>query len=294
MDVRELPVDELVLDPNLNLRDRLDDEAVARYVDSWGTLPPVTVFEVDGLALLADGFHRHAAAVSLGRRTLAADVHIGTFADALDHASAANLRHGLPLTRAERRRSVEVQVRLHHDLSDRRLAEELGVGRELVGKVRKQLVDAGQVPAGVGRIGADGKTYPASLAPDPNENLPRDKTGGGQDDPRDRGRREADAVPWDDAVDPLPRVEHPPDFGASPPWDAGFAKAQALADPVDPSAPTIDEMLALMARQVAEVVGWARAEGFADAYRSASKIARSQFRRSALELASVADGLDPA
>jgi hypothetical protein len=292
MDVRELPVDELVLDPNLNLRDRLDDEAVGRYVESWGRLPPVTVFEVDGLALLADGFHRHAAAVSLGRRTLEADVRVGTFADALDHASAANLRHGLPLTRAERRRSVEVQVRLHHEFSDRRLADELGVGRELVGKVRKQLVDAGQVPAGAGRVGADGKTYPAALAPDPNEHLPRDKTGGGQDDPRDRGRREADAAPWDDAVDPMPRVEQAPNSGAAPPWDTGSAKAQALADPVDPAAPTIDEMLALMARQVDEVVGWARAEGFADAYRSASQSARSRFRRSTLELASVADGLD--
>ena len=30
MDIRELPVDELVLDQNLNLRDRLNDETVLR------------------------------------------------------------------------------------------------------------------------------------------------------------------------------------------------------------------------------------------------------------------------
>ncbi len=70
MDIRDVPVDDLVLDPNLNLRDRLDDFTVERYADAWDRLPPVTVFEVDGRWLLADGFHRHAAAVKLGRRTM--------------------------------------------------------------------------------------------------------------------------------------------------------------------------------------------------------------------------------
>ncbi len=32
MDIRDLPLHELVLDPNLNLRDRLDQETVERYV----------------------------------------------------------------------------------------------------------------------------------------------------------------------------------------------------------------------------------------------------------------------
>ena len=46
MDIRQLPLDELVLDPDLNLRDRLDDFTVERYVDAWDRMPPVTVFEV--------------------------------------------------------------------------------------------------------------------------------------------------------------------------------------------------------------------------------------------------------
>ena len=99
MDLRELPLDDLILDPNLNLRDRLDEFTVERYTESWGQMPPVTVFEVEGRWLLADGFHRHAAAVQLGRRTVPADVRPGTFADALDHAATVNLAHGLPLSR---------------------------------------------------------------------------------------------------------------------------------------------------------------------------------------------------
>ena len=48
MEIRDLPLDELVLDPNLNLRDRLDDFTVERYAEAWQRMPPVTVYEVDG------------------------------------------------------------------------------------------------------------------------------------------------------------------------------------------------------------------------------------------------------
>src|SRR6185312_5510909 len=79
MNIREVPLDDLVLDPNLNLRDRLDDFTVERYADSWDRLPPITVFEVEGRLLIADGFHRHAAAVMIGKGTLPAEVRVGTF-----------------------------------------------------------------------------------------------------------------------------------------------------------------------------------------------------------------------
>src|SRR4051794_32619876 len=156
MDIRNVPLDDLVLDPNLNLRDRLDDFTVERYADSWVRLPPVTVYDVDGRLLLADGFHRHAAAVMTGKRSIAAEVREGTFADALDFVASVNLFHGLPLTRAERRRAVEVKLKLHHDWSDRRMSEELGVSRELVAKVRRQLIEGNLIPNNPGRVGSDG------------------------------------------------------------------------------------------------------------------------------------------
>jgi ParB-like chromosome segregation protein Spo0J len=292
MEIREVPIDDLVLDPNLNLRDRLDEFAVERYAESWERIPPVTVFEVEGRWLLTDGFHRHAAAIILNRRTLAAEVRAGTFSDALDFAAGVNLFHGLPLSRPERRRAVEVKLRLHHDWSDRRLAEESGAGRDLIARIRKQLVEAGQLPSSASRVGADGKTYPAaSLARDPNEHLPRGKALGQQDDPRDRGAREAD--PWDDTRDPLPPVDRPTNSAdlPAPPWDDASAKAVALAPPAVTAAPTIDEMLGLMTNQVAEVISWAQAEGFAEAYRRAGPDARGLFQNVALQLAARADQL---
>lgn len=290
MTIREIPLHDLVLDPNLNLRDRLDQETVERYMDAWNRMPPVVVFEVDGRLLLADGFHRHAAAVTLGRRTLPAEVRRGTFLEALDYVAGANLHHGLPLTRTERRRAVEVKLRLHHDRSDRHLAEELMVGRELVAKLRRQLIEAGQIPASDKRIGADGKSYPA-LPKDPNERLPRGRAVQ-QDDPRERGERESD--PWDDTRDPLPPIqEGPPPRGRStPPWeDAPDARTTALAPPIEPAAPTIDEMLALMTRQVIEVLNWTQAEGFAESYKAAAPNARGLFQTAALKLAARADQL---
>ncbi len=293
MDLRELPVDDLVLDETLNLRDRLDPETVERYDEAWERLPAVTVFEVDGRWLLTDGFHRHAAAIRRDRRTISAEVRFGTFADALDYAATANLAHGLPLSRTERRRVVETRLRIHPDWSDRRLADEMGIGRELISRVRKQLVDAGQLPASPARVGADGKTYPsAGLPRDPNERLPRDKAGSGQDDPRDRGRSEADPAPWDDTTDPMPAVNH---LGHNPsaPWDDASAKVVALAPPVAVSTPSIDETIGLMTDEITNFRTWAESPDFIAAYRTANPKVRKSFETAVRNLNDCVGQLGP-
>ena len=198
--VRRLPVEDLVVDPNLNLRDRLDDEAVQRYVDAFDRLPPLTVFEVEGRWLVADGFHRHAAAVILSKREISAEVRPGTYQDALEFAASSNHHHGLPLTRGERRRAIEIKLKLHPDWSDRRLAEELGAGRETIAKIRRELAGSGEIPGAAARVGADGKLYPVGLPKDPYETLPRGPAIAQQDDPSDRVVQ----APWDSGEDPMP------------------------------------------------------------------------------------------
>jgi hypothetical protein len=292
MDIRDVALDELVLDPNLNLRDRLDDFTVERYADSWQRMPPITVFEIDHRFVLADGFHRHAAAVMLGLRKISVEVRQGTFIDALDFVASVNLFHGLPLTRHERRRAVEVKLRIHHDWSDRRLAEELCVSRELVAKTRRHLIEGGQVPNNPGRVGADGKTYSsAGLPKDPNERINRAKAA----TEREGGGREREAPPWDDTKHPLPAVAQAPEpttkAAATAPWQSLDAKAMALSTPVHPAAPTIEEMLELMARQLMEVTTWTQADGFVDAYRAASGNARGLFQAAVIKLAARADQL---
>ena len=261
MDIRNVALDELVLDPNLNLRDRLDDFTVERYAEAWERLPPITVYEVDERWLLADGFHRHAAAVMLGKRTIPVEIRVGSFEDALDYVSSVNLFHGLPLSRTERRRAVEVKLRLHHDWSDRRTAEELGVSRELVAKIRKQLIEGAQIPNNPGRIGSDGKLYTTAGIPrEPEERPMRDHR---ENDGSEQGRRMSAtataAPPWDDA--PPVRTKNPI---ADEVHFAGGVDPRVIAaqGPIDVAAPSIDEMLDIMSKQIMEIVAWTQAEGF--------------------------------
>jgi ParB-like chromosome segregation protein Spo0J len=294
MKIREIPLDDLVLDPNLNLRDRLDDFTVERYADSWERLPPITVYDIDDRLLIADGFHRHAAAVMLGKRTIRAEIREGTFTDALDFVASVNLFHGLPLTRAERRRAVEVKLKLHHDWSDRRMAEELAVSRELVAKIRRQLIESRQIPNLPGRVGADGKLYTsAGLPKEAAERLPRDQGPVAEDEATERGRRGMGA-----ATAPLvePKGEAPAGRGptrtadAGPPFEGG-PDVRGMALSPDVAGATIDEMLELMSKQIMQVITWTQAEGFLDAYRNASPNARGLFHTAAIKLAARADQL---
>jgi len=273
MDIRELPVDELILDEELYLRDKLDDYTVERYADAWERMPPVTVFQVEKRYLLADGFHRHAAAVMLNKRKIPAEIRVGTLEDALDFVSTVNLFHGLPLTRAERRRAVEVKLKLHPDWSDRRLSENMGIGRELIAKVRRQLIEAGEVPGDLGRIGSDGKTYSAGIPREPGARAPKGKEVR-EEEPRGREREAPPARPEPKAA----------------PVEVGDRKT-ALPTPPAPSAGTIDEMLKMMARQIMEVVNWTMVDGFLDAYRAASGNARGLFQSASIKLAARADQL---
>jgi hypothetical protein len=286
MDIRNVPLNDLVLDPNLNLRDRLDDFTVERYADSWDRLPPITVYEVDGKWLVADGFHRHAAAVMLGKRSMPAEIVVGSFTDALDFVASVNLFHGLPLTRSERRRAVEVKLKLHHDWSDRRMSEELAVSRELVAKIRRQLIEGNQIPNLPGRVGSDGKLYTSAGIPREQPERPKAKP---EDDDAERGRRGMGAA------------VAPPREGTAPAKAKGAVAEEihgrggveprgiAPEGPVTP--PTIDELLELMSRQIMQMITWTQADGFVDSYRSASPNARGLFHAAVIKLAARADQL---
>jgi ParB-like chromosome segregation protein Spo0J len=283
MDIREFPLHDLILDPKFNLRDRIDRDTVERYAEAWSRLPPVTVYKIGSKYYLADGIHRHAAAVLLGRRTIKAEIVVGTRDEALDYVAGANLFHGLPLSRAERRKAIELKLQLHHERSDRRLAEELAVGRELVAKIRRQLIESGQLAAGETRLGADGKVYPAAPSVREQPRAPKGRAAAEEEEAPAKGKR------GKKGVEEEPVREGP--MRGEPPWHKADAKSIALSPPVPSAAPTINEMLAMMTRQVMEIVNWTNAEGFLDSYRTASPNARGLFQTAVIKLAARADQL---
>ena len=87
-----------------------------------------------------------------------------------------------------------MKLRIHYDWSDRRMAVELGVSRELVAKIRLQLIDAHQIPSDTGRVGADGKTYPAATVLPPEERPVRGRAPADQPEARPTG---PGAAPWE-------------------------------------------------------------------------------------------------
>lgn len=123
---------DLTVDPTVDIRAHLDEGTIERYIESFDELPAVVVFKDDDELLLADGFHRVAAAERLGRRDIEAQVKRGSRNDALEHAAVANVRHGRPLLKEEQREAVRRLNRLHPNWGLKRIAEALGVGEDFV------------------------------------------------------------------------------------------------------------------------------------------------------------------
>jgi hypothetical protein len=69
------------------------------------------------------------------------------------------------------------------------------------------------------------------------------------------------------------------------------ARAAALAEPVETTTGTIDEMLELMAKQVNQILKWTQAEGFSEAYRAATANARGLFQAAVFNLVARAERL---
>lgn len=124
-------------------------EAYAAAMAEGADFPPVSVVRIgdDPALVLVDGFHRAAAARKIGRTSILAEVRqVATKGEAIATASAANARHGLPLSNQDKRNAVITALRDADlcQLTGRQLAAQLGVSHELVNKIRRELgLDAG-------------------------------------------------------------------------------------------------------------------------------------------------------
>ena len=72
--------------------EHLDLARVELYRRLLESFPPVVVFETEEGFLLADGYHRVAAALREGRETIEAEVRAGSRSDALDYAAEVGAR----------------------------------------------------------------------------------------------------------------------------------------------------------------------------------------------------------
>jgi hypothetical protein len=108
-----------------------------------------------------DGMHRVAAARARGQEHIEAVLFAGTIMDAYVLTLKLNSRHGLPLSRKDRRAAVERILTFCPSWSDRRIATIAGVSHKTVGAVRRRTT--GETPQSNTRVGLDGRERPLDV-----------------------------------------------------------------------------------------------------------------------------------
>ncbi|MEN3357972.1 MAG: hypothetical protein V7637_1954 [Mycobacteriales bacterium] len=123
-------------------------------------LPPITVHH--STMCVIDGVHRLRAAELRGEAQIPVVFFKGDEEAAFVLAVEANIKHGMPLSIADRHAAAARILRHRPDWSDRRVAASTGLAPDTVGAVRRSTVEAGQLDA---RLGLDGRVRPLNSAP---------------------------------------------------------------------------------------------------------------------------------
>lgn len=124
-----VPIQDLVLIPELNPRARLCEETIIRYMESFPALPPVRVQAKTNVVV--DGYHRVEAAVRLGLEEVAVRPEEIPDDELRLVAGLANSQHGQPLSRTERNQLAVALVRNYGKLREE-VAQLLGVSGSAV------------------------------------------------------------------------------------------------------------------------------------------------------------------
>lgn len=123
-------------------------------------LPPILVHRPTMRVI--DGLHRVRAAELRGQDRIAVTFFEGSEADAFVLAVESNIMHGLPLSKADRKRAAARIVTSHPQWSDRMVASVTGFAPGTVADIRRGL--PGTSAADESRIGQDGRVRPINAA----------------------------------------------------------------------------------------------------------------------------------
>ncbi|EST34166.1 hypothetical protein M878_11390 [Streptomyces roseochromogenus subsp. oscitans DS 12.976] len=136
-----------------------DEEHVRLLADSDEARPPLVVHRAT--MEVVDGRHRLKAAVLRGETEIEVRFFDGSAEDAFVFAVRTNVRHGLPLSLADRRAAAVRILGSHPEWSDRAIARVTGLSSKTVGAQRHKLGDLGEATT---RVGRDGRGRPLNSA----------------------------------------------------------------------------------------------------------------------------------
>lgn len=131
-----------------------------RLLAAVQNLPPILVHR--GTMRIIDGMHRLRAAQLRGDTTIAIRFFDGGDAEAFLLSVAANIKHGLPLSPADREAAARRILTLYRHWSDRAVAAATGLSPTTVSTIRRRLFRPGE--SGSTRVGRDGRVRPVDAA----------------------------------------------------------------------------------------------------------------------------------
>ena len=139
-----LKIDTLTIDEKLQPRLSVNEHVIEEYRELWASgilFPPVVVVSNGTHRWLVDGFHRVISARRAGLSEIEAEVTEGTYRDAVLLACAANAKHGLHRSAADKRRQVLTLLKDKEwrHWSNEQIAAQCQVGAALVKSVRDAL-----------------------------------------------------------------------------------------------------------------------------------------------------------
>lgn len=172
----KVKLSQVTLDASTQSRSKVDQNTVERYTQLIAlgkSFPPLVVFGETNI--LADGWHRYHAYKKAG--IIDVEIHRmdGDRRDAEFYALSANNEHGLPMDMEDCRRNAR---RLLTDpewckISDRKIAELVGLSDTTVLRIRRALEDEGKIePKTSNRIKSASEKQIVSS--EPNESRPED------------------------------------------------------------------------------------------------------------------------
>lgn len=120
-------------------------------------VPPIVVHRPTMQVI--DGAHRLSAAKLRHEETIAVRFFDGTIEEAFVIAVSANIAHGLPLSRKDRKAAAARILQMYPSWSDRLIASTAGLSHHTVAVIRRKC-PTGQIAQLDSRLGRDGKARP--------------------------------------------------------------------------------------------------------------------------------------
>ena len=141
-----LPLSEILALPDFQSRTSENTIAITEYTSAMkdgNPFPPIDVAFIDGKYYVCDGHHRLAAAKLAGLEDMEVNIVATNMDDARWHAWGANMKHGLNLTQAEKRKIAREAIRLYgvntkKPMSNREIAKKIGLSYSFISKMTKK------------------------------------------------------------------------------------------------------------------------------------------------------------